>query len=110
MLRLDHIFLLLMVSSVFLTSLPAYAERGPTEAHCPRVPKIELQQALELASDHMKEKGLLNELYIDTAALKCKNDTLVWEIGWRRKKYESGHWILQIHPDKSIRGIIIKDG
>jgi len=69
-----------------------------------------MTEALEIASAQIRERHEVEELFVDSVVLKCEDSTLLWEVGWRRKAYESGHLILQIFPDKSIRQKIVKDG
>jgi len=99
-----------LISAALLLGSSAWAKQEAVN-DCPRVPSIHLKEAIELASVELKEKQILEDLFPDSAVLKCESGVQVWEIGWRRKAYESGHMIMQVFGDRAVKhGKVVKDG
>ena len=101
----------IMVLSLVLISGNAWAKAKIERAHgnicSPRAPAINLTDAIDLAK---KNNPSLSESFIDSAELKCENKMASWEIGFRFKEYETGHFIVIIQMDGSVRSTVVKDG
>lgn len=103
-----QIFFIFIAAGLLLASGRAYSERAAGD--CPRVPVLLSEEALEAASRQLKQTQNIEEFFVDSILLKCENDRDFWEIGWRRKAYESGHFVIKVFTDGSIETKIVKDG
>lgn len=101
----------IVVLSLVLISGNAWARVKLESAHgnicSPRAPIISLTDAVDLAK---KNNPSLSKSFIDSAVLKCENKVASWEIGFRFKKYETGHFIVTVQMDGSVQSTVVKDG
>jgi hypothetical protein len=104
--------LIIIIFTIFVVENSlAKAERAAVATCESRVPKIEYSQAVQIA---LHNGGVLTpnlkESFIDSISLECKENKQFWSIGFRQRKYESGHYIVYVYMDGSIKNSIVKDG
>lgn len=73
----------------------------------PRIPALSLEQAIIIAKE---SNNLSDKSFIDEASLKCENKTHSWRIGFRVKEHETGHFIVTVFMDGTIKTTVVKDG
>jgi hypothetical protein len=87
-----------------------HAERSRSALCEPRVPALNIDQAIQLAKNSHRAHSD-KKIFIDEAILKCENNIHTWHIGYRLKAYESGHSIVKVLMDGTVKsGKVIKDG
>ena len=75
-----------------------------------RIPELSLNQALVVANETAAQYLPNDGFFIDTVTLICQGNQLKWQIGFRRKAYESGHLIVHVNMDKTSEASVVKDG
>lgn len=104
--HLIYFTLMLTVSIPIIAN--AKAERSTV---CePREPAIEYNQAIEIAKKSLRVYlSVQDTFFIDLVELQCQKHENVWIIGFRRKKYESGHLLIYVHMDGNTKITVVKD-
>jgi hypothetical protein len=74
------------------------------------VPELSLDQALVVAREIVVQHLPADGFFIDAVALVCQGNQIKWQVGFRRKAYESGHLIIYINMDKTSETLVVKDG
>ena len=90
-----------------LTSSSTIAKQKISNICSPRVPIIELEQALKLAKQSINNNG---KHFVDYIELKCDENKAYWNIGFRLRTYQSGHLIIKLFMDGAITTSVSKDG
>lgn len=95
----------------FVGNALAKAERTTGTTCESRVPKIEYSQAVKIA---LHNGGVLTpnlkDSFIDSISLECKENIQFWSIGFRQREYETGHYIVYVYMDGSVKNSVVKDG
>jgi len=106
--RLPIIFTV-VICLLFGTSAQAKKERvGSDTSNC--APVLSIEQALKMAKNELSKNLDPDDFFIDSVLLQCHQLEAVWEVGWRRKAYQSGHLLMYIHKNGSIQQSVVKDG
>ncbi|MCF6288929.1 MAG: hypothetical protein L3J53_06820 [Proteobacteria bacterium] len=88
----------------------AKSEQSAVSICEPREPIISYEEAVEIAKNGLKKYMQVDESFIDLISLDCQNRKNIWSVGFRRKAYESGHFVIKVNPDSTIQIFIVKDG
>ena len=98
-----------ITSSLFGSFAQAKSERAAGDiSHC--IPTLPIEQAIEIATKYLAKDSNPDEHFIDSILLQCQQSEAVWEIGWRRKAYQSGHLLMYVHKNGSVQISVVKDG
>ena len=73
-------------------------------------PALPIEQALKIAKNKLSKNSNPDDFFIDSVLLQCQQSEAVWEVGWRRKAYQSGHLLMYIHENSSVQERVVKDG
>ena len=109
-----HTSRLIIVATGILLSLTVGAgakkEKVKSALCTPRIPVIEFEKALAIATRAVSRIQAAESVFIDKAVLICKDNRHYWVVGFRRRAYESGHLLIHVYMDGSTRLISVKDG
>lgn len=97
---------------VLQTTAYAKAERMSGSICDPRVPKINITEAIELTKKHHYSSGLSKyKIFVDNADLKCVDAVHYWKVGYRLQSRETGHIFAKVLMNGSVTsGLAVKDG
>jgi uncharacterized protein YpmB len=74
------------------------------------IPMLPIEQALKIARNELSKSSNPDNFFIDSVLLQCQQPEAIWEVGWRRKAYQSGHLLMYIRKDGSVQQSVVKDG
>lgn len=97
---------------LLLNTAHGKAERIAGSVCYPRVPKVKVTEAIELAKKHHYSSGFSQyKIFVDDAELKCVNAVHYWKIGYRLQSRETGHIFAKVLMSGSVTsGVAVKDG
>lgn len=99
---------------VLTTSIPFLAnakeERTQALLCAQRVPKIEINRAMQLAINAFSKLQPTEDSYMDFVSLECKQNKQYWVVGFRRRAYETGHLLVYIDMNGKTEVSVVKDG
>jgi len=96
--------------SLSLFTVNVKAEKSYVDICEYREPVIKYIQATKLAQKSLERHIPIGSTFIDLAELNCKNKAHFWGIGFRRKAYESGHFLIRVNMDGTTKMSVVKDG
>ena len=105
----------ILFAIIFFLPLISLAEgkkekSAATADTCSPMLAIEIEEALRVAKNELSKNSNPDNFFIDSVLLKCKGSEAVWEVGWRRKAYESGHLLMYIYKNRRVQQSVVKDG
>lgn len=100
----------LIMSMFCICTAVVKAERNASQICKPRTPLLEYKEAVSLAEKEKDKFFKSDEAFIDLVKLVCEKNKYKWEIGFRRKAYETGHLIISVFMNKKMTVSVVKDG
>lgn len=109
--RMKKLAFPLLVSLAMLLAGSSFAKDEAAAGRCtPRVPVVDIDRALQLALQELqRHHEPPQNFFIDAITLQCVDGRAFWQVGWRRKAYESGQLVMRIYMDSTVEESVIKD-
>lgn len=108
--KILKLLFIVVATTFFVFGANAKEERTHGSLCTTRVPKIEINGAIEIAVKAFSKLQATDSSYIDSISLECKEKKQYWIVGFRRRAYETGHLLIYIYMDGTTEISVEKDG